>query len=181
MKTVVESFIIKQLLKSLINGRIFNKRMNTHPDTYCIKIGVQLWWGWRGSALRLRVACASHGAAVWRRSPSVETPTLRHFLNAASSPICSTQKQRAHLTMDSLSLVGMEGLSASPAGCLCFARRNRSAALPGAANRPQDALLIALRAPLNASQTKNHPVGWLLFGGDGGARTHDLFDVNEAL
>lgn len=41
---------------------------------------------------------------------------------------------------------------------------------PNAASRPNE------RKP-----NKKPPEGGLLFGGDGGARTHDLFDVNEAL
>ena len=42
--------------------------------------------------------------------------------------------------------------------------------------------LSALRAPLNKIKTKSRPV-WsaFCFGGDGGARTPDLFDVSEAL
>ena len=35
--------------------------------------------------------------------------------------------------------------------------------------------------PFERKPNKKPPIGWFLFGGDGGARTHDLFDVNEAL
>jgi len=35
--------------------------MNTHPDTNCIKTGVQLWWGWRALrfAFGLLALCAA--------------------------------------------------------------------------------------------------------------------------
>ena len=62
----------------------------------------------------------------------------------------------------------------------------RAAQPLGGATRPlktptQRRFLNAASSPFERKQTKNHPNGWLLFGGDGGARTHDLFDVNEAL
>ena len=48
---------------------------------------VFVWWGWRGSPLRLWPACASRCAGLGGAARSLKTPTPRRFLDAASSPI----------------------------------------------------------------------------------------------
>ena len=82
-------------------------------------------------------------------------------------------------------LVGMEELD--------FGHRHHLASAPHGASRPGHEIPAAKIAPLErflrgfeprSYHTKQkrgiHMDTSFLFGGDGGARTHDLFDVNEA-
>lgn len=48
-RSTAEPYIVKKYRKSLINQGLCKKKLNTNQDTHCIKIGVQLWCGWRDS------------------------------------------------------------------------------------------------------------------------------------
>ena len=139
-------------------------------------------FGGDGGALRaifgLLALCASQpfGSA----SRPLKTPTQRRFFHAASSPLDASQTKNHPIRWflfggDGGALRATIGLLA-----LCASQPFGSASLP-LKTPTQRRFLHAASSPLDASQTKNHPIRWFLFGGDGGARTHDLFDVNEAL
>ena len=110
------------------------------------------WWGWRGSPRSLRPACALRGAASWRRCPGRANRPQDALLIRPSSPFESTQKQRAHLTMDSCFWWGWRGSPRNlrPACAMRGAASWRRC--PGRANRPQDALLIRPSSPFESTQ-----------------------------
>lgn len=46
-RITVEPVIVKKYMKTLANRSFYKKKLDTNQDTHCIKIGVQLWCGWR--------------------------------------------------------------------------------------------------------------------------------------
>ena len=90
-----------------------------------------VWWGWRGSPLRLRAACAPRGAAYQRRSPAAKNADTAAFSSRGFEPHIFNAKTKSP-SDDGLFVFGGDG------GALRFAcglLALRTAQPPGGAPR----------------------------------------------
>ena len=78
---------VKSYGKTLVNQGVCKKKLHIHFDTHCIKIGVQLWCGWRDLP-----ACGRSGGAG--------KPSNRPFSNTRpSSTISETKKNSTQMVL----------------------------------------------------------------------------------
>ena len=84
----VESVIVKRYMKTLANKGFCKKKPDTHFDTHCIKIGVQLWQGMRDSNPRKR----SQSPVCYRyTNPLFAVHPKAHILLYADYVVCQEE------------------------------------------------------------------------------------------
>ena len=64
--TAPESGFVKFCSETLVNQGVCKKKLHTHFDTHCIKMGVQLWCRRWDSNLQYAVACISRANCLFR-------------------------------------------------------------------------------------------------------------------